>query len=865
MKRLKHLVALSLLLSLVPAVRAESTEIKVLEQTGPKCATYCVRSKGGDYQEMTNRDEIVELVISRGIDEVPEGLFAGLTNLQSVTIEENPRIGPRAFADCPKLNCVFADDLDLVKLPYDAFSGCARDCVRVHRARGRAYFEMKPLYGFWRDVWLPMSESVKGVKRTKEAFYGRSGNSLTFLRYTGSGRKVNIPAEVDGLSVTGFDRRAFTYDQEIETLVLPASLTDLVDEWPGVGTNGLSKIDLIFCEGPVPTGLHSENVAGQRRLICSRVPSHRTDVMWTPSWMTTHDACLMAREPEENESFIYWYSAGRIGLLAVKDPTPQELLVLPERIGDNRVLSVAPALLKGRTPRTVRLPVAMRGNWLIDPAVFGESVRDLHDRFVKPHPKWVIPGGPDWFEDVTQQECDRWLELRRFSGWQLLDAKGDYARAFREIEKEANGGAISALYALENYYRYGRPGLYDIKDDAKAREIAARLRLSRLNEGAVFCCDENGKDLPDWRQPLSDEERAFWLRYRAIRGDREARKLLLAGTTIPPLKPERGEAEPKEPKEEKPKEEEPPAPKVVIGETPGYGRPGQLEAYAADEDLSTQCAAFGFAPLWYERMAMEKDDPRYLGYVRRIERGSSGERVDCLGATVARIPCLFSDGSAEGATNALPLVVYLAGSGEQGTDLHRMFRQTAVFKAVRDPQFQAKHPCHLLAIMPPHFANHSAYRGGPTIIPPDLQELYADLIFDLNRDLAAKGRQPIRIDRTALVGLGSGATAAAALACVFPGRYAGVCAMMNAPDSYTYAKYAKGRWWFITPTSWKITEAEADAVADKIRATGAEIRQDFCEDGGPNWWDPVFISEAFRSWLAECFEKGPVQGVGQGR
>ena len=255
---------------------------------------------------------------------------------------------------------------------------------------------------------------------------------------------------------------------------------------------------------------------------------------------------------------------------------------------------------------------------------------------------------------------------------------------------------------------------------------------------------------------------------------------------------------------------------------------------------------------------MDKASPGYELHTRRLAKARSGEEATCGSATEDRISILFSDASAEGRTSSLPLVVYIAGSGEQGTDLKLMFRQTAVFSTVRDPKFQAAHPCHLLAIMLPRFANHSAHYGYPTGGQPDLQELYADLIFDLNRDLTAKGRQPIRIDRTALVGLGSGGTAAAALALDYPDRYAGVCAMLNAPLVDTTDDIHPGRWWYGTPADWKI-EPDNEA-ARNYREAGADFRQTFYTDTKKaNWWDGPFSSDEFRAWLAVCFKKGPVK------
>ena len=62
--------------------------------------------------------------------------------------------------------------------------------------------------------------------------------------------------------------------------------------------------------------------------------------------------------------------------------------------------------------------------------------------------------------------------------------------------------------------------------------------------------------------------------------------------------------------------------------------------------------------------------------------------------------CLFYSPPHEKA-KLLPLLVYVPGRGEIGSDLVRQFNQRSIFDVVTSEDFQSRHPCHLLALAPP--------------------------------------------------------------------------------------------------------------------------------------------------------------------
>ena len=310
-----------------------------------------------------------------------------------------------------------------------------------------------------------------------------------------------------------------------------------------------------------------------------------------------------------------------------------------------------------------------------------------------------------------------------------------------------------------------------------------------------------------------------------------------------------------------------------VGVTPGYGCPGRISPYEEDDELKALARKYRFRTGWFHRGFPKEGYPAYSSYEKRLRcwELKTNDVLSCYTCTVEKIPFLFSPAPGRG---PMPLVVYIAGSGEQGTDLKKMFRQTGVFDAVRDPSFVFAHPCHLLAIMPPDFATRESYlhyphrysfcSSPPSGDPPanlDLLRMYADLVFELQRELESKGRGTINPNAIVLVGLSSGASAALSMMREFPGRYAGVCAtspswqfLMPAVD-----RYRPGRWWFAVSEAHHDWDNEINKMVSACRGAGADVRLDYYPHGD-NWWNAQYSSPGFKSWLADCCAKGPLHG-----
>ena len=296
---------------------------------------------------------------------------------------------------------------------------------------------------------------------------------------------------------------------------------------------------------------------------------------------------------------------------------------------------------------------------------------------------------------------------------------------------------------------------------------------------------------------------------------------------------------------------------LEFGKAEGFGLPGTLEPYEVGDELRAKMKPYGFEAGWFRRGGPAEGTAAYVAYTNRLAHwiAIGDKKGDCTSCTVERIPYLFRRGPG---SKPLPLVVYLPGNGEQGEDLVKQFRQTAVMDAVSSAAFQREHPCHLLVVMPPDFANCNAYVGHSKSGNPDLQLMYADLIFQLARERAAIDQRKV-----VLVGLGSGGTAAVAMEREWPGRFAGVCGFYCSPwYKQTIRAERPGNWWWgHTTRVLAYTSERLEPWRKAIEEAGGRFRLSFYpEIPNDNWWNAPWRQPELTLWLADCFSRGVIHG-----
>ena len=209
-------------------------------------------------------------------------------------------------------------------------------------------------------------------------------------------------------------------------------------------------------------------------------------------------------------------------------------------------------------------------------------------------------------------------------------------------------------------------------------------------------------------------------------------------------------------------------------------------------------------------------------------------------------------------TNEVPLVVYVPGSGEQGTNLIVQFNQRACLEKVVSAEFQQKHPCRFLIICLPEKANHNSGRGYPYMLDPR-SELYNDLILAY-----AKNAEGPKVDmrRIYLTGLGSGATIAAGMVLDHPGRFAAVAPVWLTPYSSVVHPRTPGNWRYYNNYDLECPDPDDDARQFKsllrirnefetnVKAAGCDCSFNYVPRETPwPWWNLVWSGDEIYDWM----------------
>lgn len=273
---------------------------------------------------------------------------------------------------------------------------------------------------------------------------------------------------------------------------------------------------------------------------------------------------------------------------------------------------------------------------------------------------------------------------------------------------------------------------------------------------------------------------------------------------------------------------------------PGHGYPGRLLPYAAPAGLQTNMQRYGLTAGWYVRDAVATgfSERAALDYYARKNRRAFPDRVPFL---------LYTPESA--ATNPLPMLVFLPGRGEVGTDLNRQFRQRGLIEKITSKAFQERHPCHLLIPSPPEA--FTTLMDGLPHRPSLAQNLMNDAILTVARGL----RQPsVDLNRLYITGLSYGGNGAYALGLKFPGRYAAVVPVAaGAMEGDELNPVKPGNWWhFCNEGDYRRRGVEIqrlETFQSRVKALGGDFRIGTFPGDGHDAWSRTWREEAVWEWM----------------
>ena len=282
---------------------------------------------------------------------------------------------------------------------------------------------------------------------------------------------------------------------------------------------------------------------------------------------------------------------------------------------------------------------------------------------------------------------------------------------------------------------------------------------------------------------------------------------------------------------------------------PGNGMAGTFSRYDADEKLKAEMAKYGLEAWWFDYSLPRPPDFNADRYAKAVSNHFFSNFCSAETALPPRLPILAYRPKAA-SDEAVPLVVYVAGSGEQGEDLLLQFRQRACLEKVTSAGFQSKHPAYFVMIMPPRYGNSNMMGMGGYLAPE-----YNDMLMAFVR-----GAESPRIDssRIYLTGLGSGGTAVGAMAKCRPGRYAAVFPVWSYQIFGYPSTSGAGSWRFyntpIKSADEKVRKdlaAKMEMFAEDVRAAGGEceciVVPEKTQDGRV-WWDGVWSSDDVWDW-----------------
>lgn len=251
--------------------------------------------------------------------------------------------------------------------------------------------------------------------------------------------------------------------------------------------------------------------------------------------------------------------------------------------------------------------------------------------------------------------------------------------------------------------------------------------------------------------------------------------------------------------------------------------------------ISVSCLAVELEPVLAEgALALELD-----------KYGMTAWQTECDGL---RFSCLAYTPTSKG-KKPLPLLVYIPGRGEIGEDLLHQFNQRRLFDLVTSAGFQAKHPCHLLAISPPKAV--TTLMGGGVGRPSRVQQMLRALVSWMETNAKKPG---IDSSRIYLCGFSYGGNGVYALANHYPGEFAAVVPISAICPHVEYVcKDAPGNWWHMyNESDFRGCESMFDdlcAFKNRVNELGGDFRMGTYPMAGHDAWTKTWRENALWDWV----------------
>jgi len=195
---------------------------------------------------------------------------------------------------------------------------------------------------------------------------------------------------------------------------------------------------------------------------------------------------------------------------------------------------------------------------------------------------------------------------------------------------------------------------------------------------------------------------------------------------------------------------------------------------------------------------------------------------------------------------SLPLVLFLPGKGELGTDLKLLFRQRLIFDVVTSKEFQARHPCYLFAPMTDKDVDLHCWEKG--VASPGLAAVYGSLAA------VVKALKKPGVDETRVysVGLSSGGCACAALMYAYPHVFAASMPVAGALNPELFSDKSPVNMRLCYNPEELAAESEVvdfDEVENFCALHGGDFAIVRLTGSGHNAWDRAWSEPGLWDWM----------------
>ena len=172
-----------------------------------------------------NCKEMTSVAIPESVKEIGGSAFQNCSLLKSITIPDSVEsIGAYAFAYCEAFEEIIIPE-SVTEIEVDAFMEC-RNLKSVTISQSFDNDELKEAFGdtYWYKKLC--DETYVEFRKNDDYEYDFYEKHIVLLEYFGDEEHLDIPAEIDGISVTEIGDRAFSF-MSITDVTIPNSITNI--------------------------------------------------------------------------------------------------------------------------------------------------------------------------------------------------------------------------------------------------------------------------------------------------------------------------------------------------------------------------------------------------------------------------------------------------------------------------------------------------------------------------------------------------------------------------------------------------------------------------------------------------------------